>query len=110
VGTGSQRDILAVQPNQFGNPQTGLDREQDEGSIATTDPGGTIWDREQRIDLFSVEELDRFSYVAFIRHRQDPLAMEGMRGLFQRHEPEERMDGSQTNAPSASAVLRTLSR
>ena len=36
VGTGSQRDILAIQPNQLGNPQTGLDREQDEGSIATT--------------------------------------------------------------------------
>ena len=82
MGTGSQRDILAIQPNQLGNPQTGLDREQDEGSIATTDPGGTIRDREQCIDLFPVEELDRFSYVAFIRHRQYPLAMQGMRGLF----------------------------
>jgi hypothetical protein len=54
VGTGSQRDILAIQPNQLGNPQTGLDREQDEGSIATTDPGGTIRDREQCIHLFPV--------------------------------------------------------
>ena len=37
---------------------------------------------EQCIDLFSVEKLDRPSHVAFIGHRQDPLAMQGMRGLL----------------------------
>ena len=77
-----QHDILAVQPNQLGNPQTGLDRNQDEGLIATTDPGGTIRDCQQCLHLVPIEKFDRFSYVAFIRHRQYPLAMEGMRGLF----------------------------
>ena len=44
VGTGSQRNILAIQPSQLGNPQTGLDRDQEEGPIATSYPGGTIWE------------------------------------------------------------------
>ena len=82
MGTGPQHDILAVQPSQLGNPQTGLDRDQKEGPIATPYPGGRIWNREQRIDLFPVEKLDRPSFVAFIGHRQDPLAMQGMRGLL----------------------------
>jgi hypothetical protein len=82
MGTGSQHKILAIQPNQFGNPQARLDRNQKEGLIATSYPGGTVRDREQRIDLFSVEELDRPSNVAFIGHRQDPLAMQGKRRLF----------------------------
>jgi hypothetical protein len=82
VGPGPQHDILAVEPNQLGNPQAGLHGNQDKGSIATPDPGGTIRSREQCIDLFSGEELDRLSNVAFIGHRQDPLAMQRMRRLF----------------------------
>jgi hypothetical protein len=73
---------LAFQSNQLGNPQAGLHGNQDQRSIATADPGGTIRNCEQCIDLFSVEKLDRFSDVAFIGHRQDPLAMQGIRGLF----------------------------
>ena len=82
MGPGPQNDILAGQPHQLGNPQTGLYGNQDEGSIATPNPGRTVRSREEGIDLFPVEELDRFSYVAFIRQREYPLAMEGMRGLF----------------------------
>jgi hypothetical protein len=70
-----QHHVLIVQPNQLRNPQTGLDRDQDKSSIATPYPGGTIGHREQCIDLFSVEKFDRFSYVALIGHRQNPLAM-----------------------------------
>jgi hypothetical protein len=96
---------LTAKPNQLGNPQTGLHGNQDEGSIATADPGGTIRNREQCIDLFSVEELDRPPNMAFIGHRQDPLAVQGMRGFFQSHVPEERVDGSQPNVPRTSAVF-----
>jgi hypothetical protein len=75
VGPPSQHNVLVVQSDQLRNPQTGLDRDQDKGSIATPYPGGTIGHREQCIDLFSVEKFDRFSYVPLIGHRQDPLAM-----------------------------------
>jgi hypothetical protein len=105
MGPRPQHDILAIQPNQLGNPQTGLDRHQHKGSITTPYPGGSIRDCEQGIDLFAVEKLDRPSYMALIRHRQDPLAMQGMRGLLQSHVPEKRVDGSQPNIPRASAVF-----
>jgi hypothetical protein len=100
--------MLTVQPRQFGNPQTGLDRDQNKGSIATPYPGGRIGNREQGIDLFSIEKFDWFSYVALIGHRQDPLAMQGVRGLFQSHVAEERVDGSQANVPRASAVFASV--
>jgi hypothetical protein len=105
VGSPPQHHILAVQPNQLGNPQTGLDRDQDKSSIATPYPGGRIGNREQGIHLLSVEKRDRFLDVALIGHRQDALAMQGMRGLFQSHVAEERVDGSQANVPRARAVL-----
>jgi hypothetical protein len=100
-----QHNVLAGQPNQLGNPQTGLDRHQDKGSITTPYPGGSIRNREQCIDFFSVEKLNRPSYMALIGHRQDPLAMQGMRRLLQSHVPEKRVDGSQPNIPRASAVF-----
>jgi hypothetical protein len=105
VGSCPQHNVLAVQPTQLGNPQTGLDCDQDKRSIATPYPGGTVRNCEQCIDLFSVEKVDRPSNVTFIGHRQDPLAMQGMRWFFQSHIPEERVDGSQPNVSRASAVL-----
>jgi len=105
VGSPPQHNILAVQPNQLGNPQTGLDRDQDQGSIATPYPGGSMGNREQGIHLLAVEKLDRSPYVTLIGHRQDPLAMQGMRGLFQSHVAEERVDGCQAHVPCASAVF-----
>jgi hypothetical protein len=105
VGPRPQHDVLAVQPNQLGNPQTGLHGNQDKGSIAAPDPRGTIRNGEQCIDLFSGEELDRLSNVAFIGRRQDPLAMPSVRRLFQSHVSKERVNGSQPNVPRASAVF-----
>jgi hypothetical protein len=100
-----QHNVLAGKPNQLGNPQTGLDRHQDKGSITTPYPGGSIRNRQQCIDFFSVEKLDWPSYMALIGHRQDPLAMQDMRRLLQSHVPEKRVDGSQPNIPRASAVF-----
>lgn len=100
-----QHNVLAGQPNQLGNPQTGLDRDQDKGSITTPYPGGSIRNREQGIDLFPAEELDRRSYMALIGDGQYPLTMQGLRGLLQSHVPEKRVDGSQPNIPRARAVF-----
>jgi hypothetical protein len=43
--------------------------------------------------------------VAFIGHGQDPLAMQGIRGLFQSYVPEERVDRAQPDIPGASTVF-----
>lgn len=82
VGAGPQHDILAVEPDQLGNPQTCLDTNQKKSPITTPQPGGRIRNREQRIDLFPVERLDRAPFVVFIGNRQDPLAMQRLRGLL----------------------------
>jgi hypothetical protein len=59
MGSGAQYDMLAVQPNQLGNPQTSLGRNQEQGSIPVPDPGGRIHYGEQGVDFFSAEKLDR---------------------------------------------------
>jgi hypothetical protein len=82
VGPRPQHDVLAVQPNQLGNSESGLHGNQDKGSIATPDPGGTIQNCEQGIDLFPIKEPDRPSYVAFVGHCQDPLTVQGIGGLL----------------------------
>jgi hypothetical protein len=55
-----------------------LDRDQKEGSIATSYPRGKIWGCKQRVDLFPVEKIDRSLFVAFVGHRQYPLAIKRM--------------------------------
>ena len=88
----------------LGVPQTSLDREQEEGSIATSYPGGTIRYRKQGIHLFSVENSIGFRTWRLLG-TQDPLAMQGMGGLFQSHVSEERVDGPQPGVPRASTVF-----
>jgi hypothetical protein len=82
VGAGPQHDILAIQPNQLGNSEAGLHRDKKKGSIAASQPGGRIGNRKQRVDLFPVEKVNRPLFVAFVGHRQDPLAVQGKRRLF----------------------------
>jgi len=105
VSAGPQHDVLAVQANQLGNPQTCLDTNQKEGAITTPQPSGRIRNREQRVDLFPVEKLDRASFVAFIGHRQDALAMQRKRGFFQSYVVKEGVDGSEARIPRARAVF-----
>ncbi len=69
MGPCAQSDVLAVQANQLGDSQTGLNRDQQEGSIATPHPRGRTWHGKQGIDLFPVEKVDRALFMAFIGHR-----------------------------------------
>jgi hypothetical protein len=69
------------------------------------DPGRRIHYGQQGIDFFPAEKLDRPSYMPFVGHRQDPLAMQSMCRLLQGHVPEERVDGCQPGIPSARAVV-----
>ena len=51
VGAGAERDVLAVQGDQLGDPQAGLDREREHRVIAPAGPGGLVAGGEERVDL-----------------------------------------------------------
>ena len=42
MSTGSQRDVLAVQASQLGDPESSLNGEQKQCPVAAPDPGGKI--------------------------------------------------------------------
>jgi hypothetical protein len=46
VGSGSQHDILAVEPDQLGNTQTGLNSDQEKRPITAANPRRKIRDRQ----------------------------------------------------------------
>jgi hypothetical protein len=51
VGAGAQRDILAVEGDQLGDPQPGLDRKREHGVVAPAGPGALAAGGEQCVDL-----------------------------------------------------------
>src|SRR5438034_2972939 len=67
MGTAPQHDILATQPNQLSKSEAGLHRDQKKRSITAPQPGGRIWNRKQRVDLFPVEKVNRPLFVTLDR-------------------------------------------
>ena len=67
-------DVLAPETDQFRDAQTGLDRDGQEGPIATADPCRQIGSSEDGGDLRRVEKRDGLALVAFAGHREDLLA------------------------------------
>ena len=55
VGSRPEMDVAAAQPGQLGDPQPGLNRDQ-QHVIATAYPPAGVRSREQRVDLLTVEE------------------------------------------------------
>ena len=51
VRAGPERDVLAVEGDQFGDPQAGLDREREHRVVASPGPGGLVTGGKQRVDL-----------------------------------------------------------
>jgi hypothetical protein len=82
VGARPQDDILAVEPNQLGNPQPCLDANQKKCPIPPSQPIGKVGSGEECINFFPVEKLDGPPLMAFIRYRKNPLAMQRQCGLL----------------------------
>ena len=89
MGSGSQHDVLAGQPNQLGNPKSGLDGEQKHCPIAAPNPTEGIRGCQQSVDLFPIEEFDGPALMTFAGHREYSLAEQRMGRLLESHILEE---------------------
>jgi hypothetical protein len=105
MGSGSQDDILASQPNQLGNPKPGLGGEQKHCPIAAPNPTGGIRGSQQSVDLFAVEEFDGPALMTFTGHREYSLAEQRMGGLLEGNILEEGVNRGQADVPGTSAIL-----
>jgi hypothetical protein len=70
VGAGAERDVLAGERGQLGDPQPGLDCEREHRVVASASPGGLIAGLKQRVDLRLGEVGDEVARCSLVRDRQ----------------------------------------
>jgi hypothetical protein len=104
VGTGAKRHILAAECDDLADSQTGLDRDEEQGTVASTDPGSKVWGVEKSIDLLLAEELHYASLKALARDRKHPLAEERVRWIREGDIPEESVERREAGVAAASGV------
>ena len=107
VSSGPENDGLALQADEFGDPQSRLDSHQQQGMIPPSDPGCRIRPSHQRVDLLTREVFNRSPLVTLARNRQYPATQVSATWLLERHVAEKGMDGCQACIPGPGAV-RTL--
>jgi hypothetical protein len=105
---GSQHDILTLQAYQLGNPEAGLNGEQEHCPITSANPSGEIDGSQHGLTLFAGEKFDGPTFVAFGGQCQDLLAKQRMRWLLESDVLKERMNRRQADVASASAVLSAI--
>ena len=105
MGSSSQDDILAGQPNQLRNPKPCLDGEQKHCPITAPNPTGGIRGRQQSVDLFATEEFDGPALMTFSGHGEYSLAEQRVGGFLERHILKEGVNRGQADVSGASAIL-----
>jgi hypothetical protein len=109
-----EHKILTTEANQLGDPQSCLDCQEQERSIATTVPSGEIRSGQECVDLGASQELDRSTIVALAGHGQNPLDESTVRWLRECREPEERANGGKpcvaTTRAAATCLLQMIEK
>ena len=97
-------DVAAVQAGELGDPQAGLDGEQQQGPVAPACPAGLVRRGEQRVDLGGGQEGDDPLVGPLGRDRQHPLDERGVLGVAQGGVAEQRADRGQPHVAGPGAV------
>ena len=103
--TGSEMDVGAVQPDQFGGPKAGLDSKAEQRRVAPPGPGRPVRSGQQGVDLDLGQVCHQPPFEALRRNGQDALDGGGMFGMAQGGIPEQRPDRGQPGVAGAHAVL-----
>ena len=65
--TGSELDVAAREPDEFGDSQPCLDGDDEQCVIAAADPGGAVRAGRQRVDLGRGQERDQANQLQHLR-------------------------------------------
>jgi hypothetical protein len=104
VCAGAQVKVCAAKPDEFGDAQTGLDRDRDQGVVSSSGPGGGVGRGEQRGGLWIGEVVDQGPLEPFGWDRQDAFDERGVFGVSQGSEPEQLADRSESGVSGRDAV------
>lgn len=103
VGAGAELDCCAGEPGDLTDPKTGLDREQHQGVIASTDPSGKVWCSEKCFGLVFGEVGDQCLARPFRRDGEDSLDQVGVLGVSIGGEVEQGTDGGESGVAGSHA-------
>ena len=108
VSPGVEPQVLPAHLGQFRDPQTGLDRQEQERVVAAAQRGVSLGSVEEGFDLVATEVLDERALGAFVGERE--YALDGGRvcRLLEGEVAEERVDGGQASVAGADRVAAVL--
>jgi hypothetical protein len=105
MSTGPQNDVLALQADEFGDPQSRLDPHQQEGLVPTSYPLCRIRRTKNRVDLLTREVFNQCPFVPLAWNRKYPATQVGATWLMERDVAEKGMDCRQASVPGPHAVI-----
>src|SRR5712691_2895124 len=104
VSAGTEHDVGAAQADQLRHAQARLDRDEQQCSIALSDPGAGVGGVEEGRDLLVGEELHAPALEALGGDRQRALTAERMSGLVEGDIAEEGVERREASVTAAGAI------
>jgi hypothetical protein len=108
VSAAAEDEIIDLQTGELGQPQPGLDGEQEERVVSAAEARCSVWRGEERVDLGGGEECDEVTLEALLRDGEDTLDEASVSGLAGGGEAEERVDGREASVAGAHGVAAVL--
>jgi hypothetical protein len=105
AGAGAERDVAAVQADELGDPQAGLNGQQQQNPVSSSFPSGLVRSGDQGVDLDGGQERHDPLVEPLRRDGQDALDEQGVLGVTQRGVAEQRPDGGQPGVAGPDAVV-----
>jgi hypothetical protein len=108
AAAGVERDVAAVEREQLGDAQAGLEREDQHRAVAAAFPAVLGWRVDQRLGFLRGEEGNFASLVALGGDRQDALDDRGVFGVSDGRVTKQRPDGSEPQVARPGAVAAVV--
>jgi hypothetical protein len=105
VGAGAEAHVVAAKRGQLRDPQSGLDRGQQERMVASPGQGVAVRSGEEGTNFFCSEERHECAVKALGGDREDALNDLGMLGVPERGIAKQRADRSQADVARPHRVL-----
>lgn len=105
VGAVAEGHVGAVEADEFGDTEPGLHGQQHHCPVSSAFPSVGVGGGDQRGDLGGGQKRHDALVEPFRRDRQDTLDEQGVLGVAQRGEREQRTDRGQPHVPGPDAVV-----
>ena len=108
VGPGPEVDVLPVQAGELGDPQPGLDGEQEQGPVASAVPAPAVGCGDEGVGLLGGQVADDRALAPSWRDGQDLADDGGVLGCLRGRVLEQRVDRGQAGVAGGAAVAPLL--